>query len=277
MEEMKKDGYELPKVLLCLDSLGNLASSKEVGDAEDGKEKVDMTRAKQLKSIFRIVTHKLGILGIPMVMTNHTYMTQDMYPKEVFSGGNGAIYNASIILMITKAKLKTGDEDELDLGQSGIIVTAKTAKNRLAKPKKVKFEISFNSGANPYKGLEHWCTPENFETIGIAKGKPEMVDDIDPETGEVLGQKPGIKPGGHRWYIRHLDKSVFTKSLHTSEVFTPEVLEAMAPILEEYFKYSSVSEQEEAEEEMKEAEKQYEDHKDVEEVDADSLFGDGEE
>lgn len=273
MEDMRKDGYELPKVLVCLDSMGNLASSKEVADAEEGKEKADMTRAKQLKSIFRIVTHKLGVLGIPMIMTNHTYMSMDMYPREIFSGGTGAVYNASIILMISKAKLKTGDEDELDLGQSGIIVTAKTQKNRLAKPKKVKFEISFNSGANPYKGLEHWCTIENFEKIGIAKGKPEMVDIVDPETGEVTGTKPGIKAGGIRWYIRHLDKSIFTKQLHTSKVFTPEVLEAMAPIMEEYFKYSSAEEQEEAEEEAAEAEKQYDEHSNVEDVDADELFG----
>ena len=106
MEDMRKDGYELPKVLICLDSMGNLASSKEVNDAETGSEKQDMTRAKQLKSIFRIVTHKLGVLGIPMILTNHTYMSMDMYPREIFSGGSGAVYNASILLMISKAKLK---------------------------------------------------------------------------------------------------------------------------------------------------------------------------
>jgi len=273
MEDMRKEGYELPKVLICLDSMGNLASNKEVNDAETGSEKADMTRAKQLKSIFRIVTHKLGVLGIPMILTNHTYMSMDMYPKEIFSGGSGAVYNASILLMITKAKLKTGDEDELDLGQSGIIVTAKTQKNRLAKPKKVKFEISFNSGANPYKGLESWCTIENFEKVGIAKGKMEMVDIVDTETGEITGTKPGIKAGGIRWYIRHLDKSIFTKQLHTSKVFTPEVLEALAPIMEEYFRYSSAVEQEEAEEEMQEAEEEYNEHSSVEDVDADELFG----
>jgi len=272
MEDMRKDGYELPKVLICLDSMGNLASSKEVNDAETGSEKQDMTRAKQLKSIFRIVTHKLGVLGIPMILTNHTYMSMDMYPREIFSGGSGAVYNASILLMITKAKLKTGDEDELDLGQSGIIVTAKTEKNRLAKPKKVKFEISFNSGANPYKGLENWCTIENFEKVGIAKGKMEMIDEVDEETGEVTGTKPGIKAGGIRWYIRHLDKSIFTKQLFTPKVFTQEVLEALSPIMEEYFKYSSAMEQEEIEEQLEETEKQYDEHSNIEDVDADELF-----
>lgn len=192
----------------------------------------------------------------------------------VISHNSGAVYNASIILMISKAKLKTGEEDELDLGQSGIIVTAKTAKNRLAKPKKVKFEISFNSGANPYKGLENWCTIENFDKVGIAKGKPEMVDVVDEESGEVVGTKPGIKPGGIRWYVRHLDKSIFTKQLHTSKVFTPEVLEALAPIMKEYFSYNSADEAENAEIEAEAAEAEYDTHSNIEDVDADELFKD---
>lgn len=190
----------------------------------------------------------------------------------IVSHNTGAVYNASIILMISKAKLKTGEEDELDLGQSGIIVTAKTMKNRLAKPKKVKFEISFNSGANPYMGLDYWCTPENFEKIGIAQGKPEMIDIVDEETGEITGTKPGLKPGGIRWYVRHLDKSLFTKQLFNSKVFTPEVLEAMAPILEEYFKYASAAEQAELEDSLADSEKQYDEHPDVESVDANDLF-----
>jgi RecA/RadA recombinase len=73
MQDMKNEGYELPKVLLVLDSLGNLASNKEVNDAESGNEKADMTRAKQLKSIFRIVTQKLGTLSIPLLLSNHSY------------------------------------------------------------------------------------------------------------------------------------------------------------------------------------------------------------
>jgi RecA/RadA recombinase len=237
LEAVKAAGKELPKMLIVLDSLGNLASRKEVADAQDGEHKADMTRAKQLKSIFRIITAQLAELSIPLLATNHTYMTQEMYPKEVFSGGTGAIYNASTILILSKAKLKSGEEDELDLGQSGIIVTAKTQKNRMAKPKKVRFEISFVSGANPYKGLEYWCTEENFKRIGVAKGK--MV--VDKGTGEEYFQG-----GGNNWYVRHLGKSVPGKHLHTAQVFNQEVLEAMHPVLHEYFRYSSAQEQQEA-------------------------------
>jgi len=272
MQDMKDEGYELPKVLLVLDSLGNLASNKEVNDAETGNEKADMTRAKQLKSIFRIVTQKLGILGIPLLMTNHTYMTQEMFPREIFSGGTGAIYNASIIVMLSKAKLKDGNEDEQDLGQSGIIVSAKTTKNRLAKPKKIKFELSFNKGSNPYSGLEFWCTPENFDVIGIAKGKPVIEDDVDTSTGEIIGKKTSINPGGNFWYIRHLDKSVPTARLNTKEVFTPEVLNAMAPILEDYFKYRDMDELQTVEEELDKISSEFAEHGNADDVDAEKLF-----
>lgn len=153
----------------------------------------------------------------------------------LISHNTGAIYNASIIMMLSKAKLKDGEIGEFDLGQSGIVVSCKTEKNRLAKPKKVQFEISFNSGANPYKGLEFFCEPENFDKIGIAKGKM----DVDKSTGEEF-----FKPGGNFWYVKHLGKSVPGKHLHTATVFTREVLERMAPIVEEYFKYNSLEDME---------------------------------
>jgi len=75
------------KVLIMIDSVGNLASKKEVEDAMAGKSVADMTRAKQLKSLFRMVTPHLTIKNIPMIVVNHTYQTQEMYSKAVVSGG----------------------------------------------------------------------------------------------------------------------------------------------------------------------------------------------
>lgn len=189
--------------------------------------------------------------------------------KEIVlvSHNTGAIYNASTILMLSKAKLKSDDMDDLDLGQSGIVVTAKTQKNRMAKPKKVKFEISFVSGANPYKGLEYWCTEENFKQIGIAKGK--MV--IDKATGEEYFQA-----GGNNWYVRHIGKSVPGKHLHTSQVFTKEVLEGMFPVLKAYFAYSSAQEQADANKQHEELLASMDEAsvhgKDVDDISADDLF-----
>jgi hypothetical protein len=142
---------------------------------------------------------------------------------------------------MSKSKLKTGEEDDMDLGASGISVLFKTAKNRLAKPKKIRFDISFAHGMNPYTGLDAFCRPEFFEQIGIAKGKME----VDKKTGEMT-----FTPGGLRWYVRHLGKSVTTKQLFTQEIFTQEVLESMAPIVNDYFRFKSLDEIEETEKEF---------------------------
>lgn len=75
------------KVIIMLDSLGNLASKKEADDALAGKNAQDMSRAKQIKSLFRIVTPHLTIKDIPMVVVNHIYMEMGLYPKAIVSGG----------------------------------------------------------------------------------------------------------------------------------------------------------------------------------------------
>jgi RecA/RadA recombinase len=244
MKTQKRSGADVEKVILFLDSAGQLASNKEVEDAVAGKDKTDMTRAKAMGSLFRIINADLGYLDIPMVVTNHTYETMEIYSQTVMKGGKSLYYTASTIAILSKAKLKTGEEDDMDLGQSGIVLTAKTVKNRLAKPKKVKFELSFEHGMNKFKGLEAFCRPEFFKTVGIAQGKME----VDKSTGEML-----FKPGGLKWYIRHLDKSVFFKQLHTKEIFTPEVLAALEPIVNEYFRYKSLEELTELQKEFDEA------------------------
>jgi len=82
-------------VMIIIDSVGNLASKKEVDDALKQNSAADMTRAKQLKSLFRMVTPHLTIKDIPMVVVNHTYMTQEMFSKPVVSGGTGIILDKS--------------------------------------------------------------------------------------------------------------------------------------------------------------------------------------
>lgn len=260
LKTAKDDGAEIPEVVIFLDSIGQLASEKEKQDALDGKSKQDMTRAKSIKQLFRVINSDLGYLGIPMIATNHTYEdTTAFFPIQIMSGGKGAEYSASTIVFLSTAKLKTGREDEMDLNSSGVIVTAQSRKNRIAKPKKVKFEIDHEFGTNKFKGLEYFCTPENFEKVGIAKGK--KVD----EDGVI-----SINPGGTRWYVRHLDKSMFEKQLYNPEVFTQEVLEALEPIIYKYFDYSSFEEQQTYVEKM-EKDEIIED-KDFDEIDDDVLF-----
>jgi len=261
LKKQKMEGYELPKILIVLDSIGQMSSNKEKADLLKGDIKQDMTRAKQLNALFRSIGSDLGYLEIPFLCCNHTYLTQDMFPREVSKGGLGLVYAASVLGFLSKSKLKTGEEDDMDLGQSGISVLFKTQKNRLAKPKKIRFDISFAHGMNPYTGLDAFCRPEYFDKIGIAQGKME----VDKKTGEM-----SFTAGGNRWYISHLDKSVTTKQLFTSEIFTMDILKKMEPIVNDYFRFKSIEEIEQTEKEFNEIMDAGDEFQD--DVDADTLF-----
>lgn len=265
LKEQKMAGYEIPKIMIVLDSLGQMASNKEKEDLLKGSIKQDMTKAKALGSMFRSINTDLGYLEVPLLVANHTYLTMDLFPQEKLRGGNGLLYSASVIGFMSKSKLKTGDEDDMDIGQSGINVLFKTAKNRLAKPKKIRFDISFVNGMNPYTGLEAFCRPEFYDKVGIAKGKEQ----VDKETGEIK-----FVPGGNRWYVRSLGKTVTKKQLFKPNVFTKEVLEALAPIVNDYFRFKSVDEIEDVETQFNEAMQEDDDTNGFTDAsDAEDIFG----
>jgi len=263
MKTAKDEGAEVPKMIIFLDSIGQLGSDKEKNDALSGNNKQDMTRAKSIKQMFRIINADLGYLGIPLVATNHVYEdTTSFFPTQIMAGGKGVEYSASTVIFLSKAKLKTGREDELDLGATGVIITAQARKNRMARPKKVKFEIDYDNGTNTFKGLEYFCTPENYEKVGIAKGKKVENDD-----GTI-----GINPGGTRWYVRHLDKSFFEKQLFTKAVFTEDVINELEPIIYKYFDYASFDEEQEDVVDLNESENKNNFDADFDSIDSDDLF-----
>src|SRR5210317_1138467 len=102
---------ERQPMMLCLDSLGMLSTTKEVEDTADGKETRDMTRAQVLKAAFRVLTLKLGKAKVPMVVTNHTYdVVGSMFPTKEMGGGSGLKYAASSIVYLSKKKEKDGTE-----------------------------------------------------------------------------------------------------------------------------------------------------------------------
>jgi len=263
LKAQKLAGFELPKLLIILDSLGQMASNKEKADLLKGDIKQDMTKAKAIGSMFRSINNDLGYLEIPMIVNNHTYLTMDLFPQSKLKGGEALMYTASVIGFMSKSKLKTGEEDDMDLGGSGISVLFKTQKNRLAKPKKIRFDISFAHGMNPFTGLDAFCRPEYFNQIGIAQGKME----VDKKTGEMT-----FTPGGNRWYVSHLDKSVPTKQLFTQEVFTMDVLKKMEPIVNDYFRFKSLDEIEATEKQFNDIIGSDDEPMDSESFDAGDLF-----
>ncbi len=218
----KKEG-KTEKMLIIVDSLGMLASNKEIEDAIKGDNKQDMTRAKAIRRFFRIVTSDLGYLQIPMICTNHTYKDiSAFFPTDIMNGGEGVTYAGSTIVFLSTAQYKTGNEGEMDL-TSGTIITAKSKKNRKAIPKKIKMILTNESGLNPYSGLDMFCTKENFDKVGIAKVK--ITDD-----GKVVDN--------NKWYVKHLNKHIAERNLFTPAVFTNEVLDALEPIIYDFFSYS---------------------------------------
>ena len=115
-------------LMFVLDSLGMLSTTKEIEDSEAGKETRDVTRAQIVKSIFRVLTLKLGKANVPLIVTNHTYDVVGSYiPTKEMGGGSGLKYAASTIIYLSKKKEK--DKTEV----VGNLIKAKTAKSRLTK------------------------------------------------------------------------------------------------------------------------------------------------
>ena len=106
LEEPEKDR---PPMMMCLDSLGNLSTTKEMEDVSDGKETRDMTRAQMVKGTFRVLTLLGGKAKVPLVVTNHTYdQIGTLFPQKIMGGGTGLHYAASSIVFLSKKKEKDG-------------------------------------------------------------------------------------------------------------------------------------------------------------------------
>ncbi len=155
VEQLKHDSMQQlnsiergDRIIFIVDSVGNLASRKEVEDSLSGKSVADMSRAKQLKSLFRMITPHLAIKDIPMVVVNHTYKEIGLYPKDVVSGGTGVYYSADNIYII-------GRQQEKDTtGLTGYNFIINVEKSRYVREKtKIAVEVSFEGGISKWSGL----------------------------------------------------------------------------------------------------------------------------
>lgn len=165
------------RVMMVIDSVGNLASKKEVEDALKQNTAADMTRAKQLKSLFRMVTPHLNLKDIPMVVVNHTYMTMEMFSKPVVSGGTGIYYSADNIYIIGRQQEKDGKDI---VGYNFII---NVEKSRFVKEKsKIPIEVSWEQGISKWSGLLDLAIASGH----VIKPKVGWYQKVDMETGEVL-------------------------------------------------------------------------------------------
>lgn len=172
------------KVIIVVDSIGNLASKKEVDDALDGKSVGDMTRAKQLKSFFRMVTPHLTLKDIPMVVINHIYMEQGMYPKAIVSGGTGIYYSAQNIFIVGRQQEKDGTDI---VGYNFII---NVEKSRYVREKsKIPVTVSFDGGISTWSGLLEMA----LESGHVTKPSVGWYSRVNTTTGEVEEKKWRVK------------------------------------------------------------------------------------
>jgi RecA/RadA recombinase len=164
------------KVFIMIDSIGNLASKKEVEDAENEKSVADMSRAKSLKSLFRIITPHLTTKNIPCIAINHIYQEMGLYPKAIVSGGTGIYYSANQIFIISKSQEKDGTD------LAGFKFTINIEKSRYVKEKaKLPFTVLYDSGIKKWSSIFDLA----LESGAIIKPKVGWYQTVDQETGEI--------------------------------------------------------------------------------------------
>ena len=209
-EYMKLKKEDRPPLLFVLDSLGMLSTSKEIQDATDGKETRDMTRAQVIKSIFRILSLKLGQAQIPLIVTNHTYEVVGAYvPTKEMGGGTGLKYAASTILFLSKKKEKDGTE------VVGNIIKVKAQKSRFTKENSdIETRLFYDArGLDKYYGLLE------------------------------LGEKYGVfERKGNRYVVGQ--SSVYPSVIlaDPEKYFTPEILQALDECARKEFMYGVADE-----------------------------------
>jgi RecA/RadA recombinase len=145
-----------PKVLFVVDSLGMLMSPTELNQFEAGDMKGDMGRkAKALKALVTNCVNMFGAYNVGMVVTNHTYASQDMFdPDDKISGGSGFVYASSIVVAMKKLKLKEDLDGNKTSSVNGIRAACKVMKTRYAKPfEGVQVKIPYETGMDPYSGI----------------------------------------------------------------------------------------------------------------------------
>jgi hypothetical protein len=236
----KKKKIQVPKIMLVLDSIGNMATEKLKADAVSGSGKKDMTKQQELKALFAVVTMELAQYKIPFIITSHTYdAVGSFFPSTVVSGGSGGKYNTSVILKFHPAQLKDANAKASRVGmkKSGIVVRSVPDKNRFARPITIRFHISFYQGMNPFVGLEDYI---NWESAGIAKGKLHGKTVWNKMSEE---EKQNALDSGTAWYddddnihifearstarnfvVKHLNSTIKPGELFTSRVITDEIL-----------------------------------------------------
>src|SRR5210317_1357770 len=168
------------KLVVVIDSIGNLASKKELEDAINEKSVADMSRAKALKGLFRMSTPYLTMKNIPLLAINHTYKEIGLFPKDIVGGGTGIYYSADNIWILGRRQNKTGTE------VTGYDFIINVEKSRYVKEKsKIPISVSWDGGIERYSGLLDVALAGGF----VTKPSNGWYQLVDTATGAEIGSK----------------------------------------------------------------------------------------
>jgi RecA/RadA recombinase len=168
------------KVCIVIDSVGNLASKKELDDAINEKSVADMSRAKALKGLFRMCTPYLNMKDIPMIAVNHTYKEIGLFPRDVVSGGTGIYYSADNIWILGRRQDKSSGEIK------GYHFVINVEKSRYVKEKSsIPISVSWDGGVQKWSGMLDVALEGKY----VAKPSNGWYCRVEQETGELLEPK----------------------------------------------------------------------------------------
>jgi RecA/RadA recombinase len=168
-------------VFFLVDSIGQLSSKKEYEDAHEEKSVADMSRAKSIRSLMRLITIQLSKKNLPCFMVNHVYQTMEMYSKTIIPGGTAVTYSANQIFVITKAQEKDSDGD-----LEGWKFTINIHKSRSVREKaKFPFVVKYDGGIQTYSGL----LDIGLELGFVKKPSNGWFSRVNLETGEIEAKK----------------------------------------------------------------------------------------
>lgn len=176
-KEYGRFNKEAPRLMIVLDSLGNLLTDAENEKFQQGRQTGDQGQsAKNKKHLLRTLVSRLARCNSTFVFTDQVYPADPMAGDGIWAVTNGVKYSASQIALLTKLNLK---EESV---QVGIKMRIATYKSRFVKPgTRIEVEIPYTTGLSTIAGLlEVWEADE----VITKDGHGFLVDVVD-ETGAI--------------------------------------------------------------------------------------------
>jgi RecA/RadA recombinase len=202
------------RVFVLVDSIGSLPSKKEVDDALNDNSAADMSRAKALRSLLRIITPHFTFKDIPGILINHTYETMEMYAKTIQGGGTAMTFMPNTVFFFSKAQDKNPSTGEIE----GWYYTLTVDKSRFVREKtKFKFHVDYEEGIDKYSSLLELA----IEAKMINKMPAGWYQMIDLETGEIDEKKIREKDIPKSFFDQLLKNNVFKKFVRNEFKLVP--------------------------------------------------------